>query len=125
MWGNTWSGRKHRVYWKPVYNVLGDSINLILVNARHMKNVPGRKTDKVDSEWIMLGSDSRSEMHTGIGRIDIVIVLPKCIYLFEFIPFRIIICSFKCADFRLGRWFRKPLLSFYVLISFNKYFYRH
>lgn len=40
------------VYWKPVYNILGDSINLILVNARHMKNVPGRKTDKVDSEWI-------------------------------------------------------------------------
>lgn len=40
------------VYWKPVYNILGDSINLILVNARHMRNVPGRKTDKVDSEWI-------------------------------------------------------------------------
>lgn len=40
------------VYWKPVYNILGDSINLILVNARHMKNVPGRKTDKADSEWI-------------------------------------------------------------------------
>jgi transposase len=40
------------VYWKPVYNILGDDINLILVNARHMKNVPGRKTDKIDSEWI-------------------------------------------------------------------------
>jgi transposase len=40
------------VYWKPVYNILSDSINLILVNARHMKNVPGRKTDKEDSAWI-------------------------------------------------------------------------
>jgi transposase len=40
------------VYWKPVYNVLGASLNLILVNARHMKNVPGRKTDKQDSAWI-------------------------------------------------------------------------
>lgn len=40
------------VYWKPVYNILSESLNLILVNARHMKNVPGRKTDKVDSGWI-------------------------------------------------------------------------
>jgi transposase len=40
------------VYWKPVYNILGEDLNLILVNARHMKNVPGRKTDKVDSAWI-------------------------------------------------------------------------
>jgi transposase len=40
------------VYWKPIYNILGEELNLILVNARHMKNVPGRKTDKVDSAWI-------------------------------------------------------------------------
>lgn len=40
------------VYWKPVYNILSESLHLILVNARHMKNVPGRKTDKVDSAWI-------------------------------------------------------------------------
>lgn len=40
------------VYWKPVWNILSEDINLILVNARHMKNVPGRKTDKLDSEWI-------------------------------------------------------------------------
>jgi transposase len=40
------------VYWKPVWNILSEHINLILVNARHMKNVPGRKTDKLDSEWI-------------------------------------------------------------------------
>jgi transposase len=40
------------VYWKPVYNILGEALDLILVNARHMKNVPGRKTDKVDSAWI-------------------------------------------------------------------------
>ena len=41
------------VYWKPVYHVLEDAIpNVWIVNARHIKNVPGRKTDKMDSEWI-------------------------------------------------------------------------
>jgi transposase len=40
------------VYWKPVWNILSESIHLILVNARHVKNVPGRKTDKLDSEWL-------------------------------------------------------------------------
>ena len=32
------------IYWKPVYNILEDSFDVILVNARHIKNVPGRKT---------------------------------------------------------------------------------
>lgn len=41
------------VYWKPVYKVLEDGIpNVWIVNARHIKNVPGHKTDKMDSEWI-------------------------------------------------------------------------
>lgn len=41
------------VYWKPVFNVLEDSRwELLLVNARHIKNVPGRKTDAKDCEWI-------------------------------------------------------------------------
>lgn len=40
------------VYWKPVFNILTESLDLILVNARHIKNVPGRKTDVKDSEWI-------------------------------------------------------------------------
>lgn len=41
------------IYWKPVMNVLCDYVpNILLVNARHIKNVPGRKTDKKDSEWI-------------------------------------------------------------------------
>lgn len=40
------------VYWKPVYNILEDSFELVLVNARHIKNVPGRKTDVCDSEWL-------------------------------------------------------------------------
>lgn len=40
------------VYWKPVFNILGDSFEVMLVNARHLKNVPGRKTDKIDSQWI-------------------------------------------------------------------------
>jgi transposase len=40
------------VYWKPVYYILEDFFKIILVNARHIKNVPGHKTDKKDSEWI-------------------------------------------------------------------------
>jgi transposase len=40
------------VYWKPVYNILESACELILVNARHIKQVPGRKTDKADCAWI-------------------------------------------------------------------------
>lgn len=40
------------VYWKPIFNILEDDFEIILVNARHIKNVPGRKTDKKDSKWI-------------------------------------------------------------------------
>lgn len=39
-------------YWKPVFNILGEDFKLILVNAQHVKNVPGRKTDVKDAEWI-------------------------------------------------------------------------
>ena len=40
-------------YWKPVYNVLEIlGLDVMVVNARHMRNVPGRKTDKKDAEWI-------------------------------------------------------------------------
>lgn len=40
------------IYWKPVFNVLGDDYELLLVNARHVKHVPGRKTDVQDAEWL-------------------------------------------------------------------------
>ena len=41
------------VYWKPVYNLLEqEGIETIIVNAQHIKAVPGRKTDVKDSEWI-------------------------------------------------------------------------
>jgi transposase len=40
------------VYWKPVYSVLEGSFELIVGNARHIRNVPGRKTDVKDAEWI-------------------------------------------------------------------------
>lgn len=39
-------------YWKPVYNVLEGQFELLVVNARHIKAVPGRKTDVRDAEWI-------------------------------------------------------------------------
>ena len=40
------------VYWKPVFNLLDGEVEVILVNARHIKAVPGRKTDVKDCEWI-------------------------------------------------------------------------
>ena len=42
------------VYWKPVFHALceADALEVVLVNARHVKNVPGRKTDVKDSEWL-------------------------------------------------------------------------
>ena len=39
-------------FWKPVYNILEGNFELLVVNARHIKNVPGRKTDVKDAEWI-------------------------------------------------------------------------
>jgi transposase len=39
-------------YWKPVYYVLEDHVTLLLVNAQHLTQVPGRKTDTRDSAWI-------------------------------------------------------------------------
>ncbi len=40
------------VYWKPVFNLLESSFALLLVNAQHIKTVPGRKSDVKDCEWI-------------------------------------------------------------------------
>ncbi len=40
------------VYWKPVYYVLEDAMECWLLNARHLRNVPGRKTDVADAAWI-------------------------------------------------------------------------
>jgi transposase len=41
------------VYWKPVWHVLGDGgFALILANAAHVKNAPGRKTDITDAAWL-------------------------------------------------------------------------
>jgi len=40
------------VYWKPVFNLLEPHFEVMLVNAQHIKKVPGRKTDVTDSQWI-------------------------------------------------------------------------
>ena len=40
------------VYWKPVWHILEESFQLVLANAAHIKNVPGRKTDVKDAAWI-------------------------------------------------------------------------
>lgn len=39
-------------FWKPVYNLLEGNWEILVVNAQHVKNVPGRKTDILDAQWI-------------------------------------------------------------------------
>ncbi|WP_042230261.1 IS110 family transposase, partial [Paenibacillus popilliae] len=40
------------VYWKPVWNLMEDSFELVLANPQRIKNVPGKKTDMKDAVWI-------------------------------------------------------------------------
>jgi transposase len=40
------------VFWKPIYNILEGAFEVLLVNAQHVKQVPGRKTDVKDSQWL-------------------------------------------------------------------------
>lgn len=40
------------VYWKPVWHVMEEGFELVLANAKHVKNVPGRKSDVKDAEWL-------------------------------------------------------------------------
>ena len=40
------------VYWKPIWHVLKGSFALVLANAMHIRNVPGRKSDTNDATWI-------------------------------------------------------------------------
>jgi hypothetical protein len=40
------------IYWQPVFNLLESHFKLLLINAQHLKKVPGRKTDMKDAEWI-------------------------------------------------------------------------
>src|SRR5579864_7441357 len=40
------------VFWKPIYNLLESEFSIVLVNAQHIKFVPGRKTDVKDAQWI-------------------------------------------------------------------------
>ena len=40
------------VFWKPIYNILEGHFTMLLVNARHLKQVPGRKSDVRDCQWI-------------------------------------------------------------------------
>jgi transposase len=40
------------IYWKPIFNILEEHFEILLVNAQHVRNVPGHKTDKKDSVWL-------------------------------------------------------------------------
>lgn len=42
------------VYWRPVYDVLEGTVELVVCNAQHVKNVPGRKTDVSDAKWLAI-----------------------------------------------------------------------
>jgi hypothetical protein len=47
------------VYWKPVWHILSDGeFELVLANAAHVKNLPDRKTDVRDAEWVVLTRSS-------------------------------------------------------------------
>ncbi len=67
-------------YWKPVFNLLEESYEVVLVNAQHVKKVPGRKTDVSDAEWLaelMLPGLLRGEFYpgetpAGVARVDAV-----------------------------------------------------
>ncbi len=51
------------VYWALVWHILSDeSFELVLANAAHIKNVPGRKTDVKDADWVSLGGAGRSAL---------------------------------------------------------------
>ena len=54
------------VYWKPVWNILESQFTVVLADAQHIKNVPGRKTDQKDAEWIaqLLQHGSTSQLCT-------------------------------------------------------------
>jgi len=39
-------------YWKPVFNILENNFEVMVVNAQHISKVPGRKTDQSDAQWI-------------------------------------------------------------------------
>jgi transposase len=56
-WLNEWEVKQVALestadYWKPVFNILEEGFEVILINAQHVKKVPGRKTDASDAEWL-------------------------------------------------------------------------
>jgi len=56
-WLNEWEVKQVALestadYWKPVFNIVEEGFEVILVNAQHVKKVPGRKTDATDAEWL-------------------------------------------------------------------------
>ncbi|MBV7337330.1 IS110 family transposase, partial [Chloroflexi bacterium TSY] len=52
VWDHACGDGEYGVYWKPIYNVLHEHFEVWIVNARHLAQVPGRKTDESDAAWI-------------------------------------------------------------------------
>jgi transposase len=72
------------VYWKPVWHVLEGQVELLLANAAHVRNVPGRKSDTNDATWLAdllahgLGrSVPRSALSRGSSRLNECLPLPS------------------------------------------------
>ena len=65
------------VYWKPVWHVLEDeeSFTLVLANAQHIRNVPGRKSDRNDAAWSGGRSEGRLSQWSRDGRESFSVVL--------------------------------------------------
>ena len=86
-------------YWKPFYFLLEDAgFELMLVNARHVKNMPGRKTDVTDAAWLaQLGAHGLVKV-AGLGKIKTIVqmVAISCLLFSE--PF------FGLPIFRIGEW---------------------
>src|SRR3990170_746542 len=61
------------VYWKPVWAILEDEFDCLLVNARHVKQVPGRKTDVSDAAWLcqLLEAGLLQRSFVGSARISV------------------------------------------------------
>ena len=55
-------------YWKPVFNRLEGNVQVVLVNAAHVKQVPGRKTDQADARWVVASQLHPIPRPTGAAR---------------------------------------------------------
>lgn len=95
------------IYWQPIYEMLEScfdgEISILVVNARHMKNVPGRKTDMKDAQWIATLL-TISYPPSGAGRMMAGLRTPTCMMLS-------MVCCMSSSSVTLKGWFLKGRIS--------------